>query len=719
MAVYHPYARAVLETSGLVSYWRLDDGIHERATDEAGTQHGTYFDVIRGGAGALNSFTSVIDDEVRPNSRKPCIEYTRMPGQRVEVPHNVAHWLSGGGTIETWIRTRVSDATIQVILAKFGATGYAFYVSSDRKITFQGNATPVNSSVNAIELDTWHHVAATWDADGAVAIYVGGVSVGTGSVTVADPVTPLMIGAIGASLTSDGWQDEVALYNRPLDQTELAAHYALRLEPTPFIGVMIAGIDRTAEPDPIVDGSAGLGWTDQLNGRGELNVTVTDTPVMGFRPLDGHPVIVFEDEVRRFSGNLYEPQEQLSPDRTLMFYQCSAVERSGLCDRFSVLKIYDQTPSQTIVADIVATFMGQEGISIAGVETGPVIERAIFDDISVTQAFNEISELIGYAWWIDEYDVLNFRPRMALAAPATLDLETITSGTLRIRPDREKFRTRQILKGGKALTDPRIEISVGDGTRRVFSTAFPIGAVPTVEVSRNGGPYVGETVGILGVDEGFQWYWNLGMPQISQDESGTVLADTIDRVRVTYRGQFNLKLDYLATAAASARAAIEGGSGIHTHVEIRPEIDDLNQGIQTVFALIDRYAKLGKIIDCETREQGFRSGQIVPVQVIEHGVDAEYLIDGLTANIPPGMREIRYAITALQGDPYGSWQAFFRDLINLRRRFTLEREDESLTVVRSVAAPVLAGVDLLVDATAPESRIGFMTIGRGEIGANP
>jgi hypothetical protein len=475
------------------------------------------------------------------------------------------------------------------------------------------------------------------------------------------------------------------------------------------IQVMLSGVDRTE----FVDGDAGVSWSDQVNGRGQLSITFADVPG-GFRPEDGQEILILEDSVRRFGGHLYEPEEYLTPDRSLMFYECSAVEFSAIPDRFTVQRVYEEELFEDIIADIVTEDMADEGITL-DVDAGPQIERAVFDDVSVSDAFNDLAELVGYAWWIDEDRVLHFHARDAIVAPATLDHDTIRSGSLRVRVDREKYRNKQVLRGGKALTDARAETSVGDGERRVFATAFPIGAEPVVEVSYSGGAFTAETVGIRGVEEGTDWYWNLAEAQVSQDESSTVLSSA-DVVRITYRGQFNLKIEYTDLLQVSARQALEGGSGIHTFVENRPEIESLNQAIQTTFAFIERYGRMGKVISAETREPGLRVGQLIPIDVSEHSLDGDFLIDTITATIPPGMEEIRYSLTAREGDPFGSWQDFFRQLLHIRKPLTLARQDEGLTTIRTMNVPVEASVGLVVDEAAPETRIGYMTIGRGEIG---
>lgn len=491
------------------------------------------------------------------------------------------------------------------------------------------------------------------------------------------------------------------------------------------IVVKVADVDVTDK----VDGNKSTRWTDQLNGRGQLSISFCDEPG-GFRPRDGHEVLVIEDGVRRFGGHLAEPDEYASPEMDLLFWDCTADDFSAIADRYTVTRVYVAQTVDAIVKDIIAKDIdSDENITTTGVDEGPTIARAVFNDVTVAEAFNQLAELTGRAWWFDANRGAHFKARTAVAAPSSLTTvgtdPTVQAGTVRIRADRQNYRNKQILKAGKDLTLARTETLVGDGTRRVFGVAFPIGATPTVKESRAGAAFAAKTVGILGVDSGKDWYWNVGLAQVSQDTSGTVLAAptdtsdpaTGDRVQVTYQGQYAIKVQFTNTAEVAARAALEGGGGVHTHVESRPNIESAAQALDTTLALISRYGQVGRIVTAASLKPGFAAGQLVPVELPVHGIDEDMLIESVDAEVIPGTWTINYTVRAMSGDPFGGWQKFFRDLVQGGKPYVIEQEGEILILVRVATAPVLAGATVDVDTAAPVSTIGTMTLGRGEIGA--
>jgi hypothetical protein len=519
-----------------------------------------------------------------------------------------------------------------------------------------------------------------------------------------------------------------------------------------LLGGVDAGDKRLATSD--------LSWQDQLDGRGTLSVTFRDRSDSGWRPQDGQELLVVEDTSfelatsddapiltvddaplatgaeRLFGGNLLEPNEweEVGSDGEddgaavgpFLFFECQAVEFSAICDRRIVTAIYEQQSLEQIVLDIVEHFLDGEGLTTSGVEAGPTIEKAIFPDVTVTQAFNDLAELTGYSWRIDQYKVLHFRSRTSIAAPAALDGDTLLAGTVHVTRSKEKYRNTQIVRAGSDLTDPRTETRVGDGVSKAFVTAFPLGGVPTVEESRGGGAWTAKAVGILGVESGKDWYWNLGQAQISQDDGGTVLAAptnpanpaTGDRMRITYRGSFPVKTQYADALEIAARRAIEGGSGIYAAVEDRPEIDSAQSALDVAIALLARYGQIPVIVEGVSRVAAFAPGQIASVSFPRHGLEnVEMLIDQVSAKYDDDLGEVWYTVHALSGDPWGGWQNYFRQLQRRGRATVIGREGEILVITRLSAVGATCGDAVAVETAAPESRVGIALVGIGEVAA--
>jgi hypothetical protein len=166
-----------------------------------------------------------------------------------------------------------------------------------------------------------------------------------------------------------------------------------------MVSVIVGDLDVT---DFVEAGT--LRWENQINGRGQLTVrfgvlnNITDGIAVGggspigllfaitapsgfipagpeWRPEDGAEIFVLEDGVRRFGGNLIEPEEEASPGSDLLFMNCTGIEYSAICDRRLVARAYTNQTLGDIVRDIVAQDMSDEGIDVSAVETATLSRR--------------------------------------------------------------------------------------------------------------------------------------------------------------------------------------------------------------------------------------------------------------------------------------------------------------------------------------------------------
>lgn len=210
--------------------------------------------------------------------------------------------------------------------------------------------------------------------------------------------------------------------------------------------VKVAGIDRTEEWQRTADTS----WEDPLNGRGTGRIRFGDA-VGAFAPSDGQSFEIIDGGVTAFAGILMEPDQHEPEKAGFVMYDCQLADFNILADRRTVGENFDNIAIELIVSGIVTDHMAGEGISLAGVETGPTL-TSLNPNIKATESFNDLSDQTGRAWYIDLDAVtgltMNMHARTSISAPAIVDGDMALLGTVKVREDRQKYRNEQIIRAG-------------------------------------------------------------------------------------------------------------------------------------------------------------------------------------------------------------------------------------------------------------------------------
>lgn len=448
----------------------------------------------------------------------------------------------------------------------------------------------------------------------------------------------------------------------------------------------------------------------RLNARNRASFGLID-PTGSYRPTVGAEVIIADGAIRYFGGFVDSYTEQLTIDgnQTALSYEVECVSYDALCDRRLVAASYEsgtQTLS-TIVADVVTNFLTGDGITTTNVDTGPVIERLKFNYEPASRVFDELANITGYAWWVDENKALWFKPRAGVAAPFAID--ATNARRVSINRTTESYRNKQLIRAGVDLTASRTESFTGDGAQKAWTLVYPVGAVPT-SITVGG---VSKTIGIRGVDTGADWYWNLGDPVVSQDDGAAAVGAGV-AIAVTYQGQFPILINAQNDSGIASLAAASNASGIYEAIEDRANLNDDDAAISVGEGLLRRYGAIPRRLTFETDTAGLRPGQLLSATFGPHAVSGSWLVDSVAAVDRNGL-DLVWTVEALDGESLGGWEAFFSAL-STAGKVAEFRENEVVILLRSLAETVTLADALTASSAAPESRVGYAIVGFSEVG---
>lgn len=425
-------------------------------------------------------------------------------------------------------------------------------------------------------------------------------------------------------------------------------------------------------------------------------------------------------------------------------YSYSCVDFDEVASRRIVAEAYSAQTTAAIITDLISNYLSEEGVSAGTVATGPTISSIVFNYETAAASLDELAIRSGFSWRINKSKGLDMQPREEKLAPYNISSTLRPYQSITLTKSKRDYRNTQYVRAGQDLTDSRTETFDGDGTVRTFTLSYPAGTEPTVEVNS-----VSKTVGIRGLETGFDWYWNKGEFIISQDDAGTILNPG-DTLEITYQGLFPIIVQADDPSEIAARAAIESGSGKYERVVTDPNIDDDEAAFDKADGYIDRYGKIKEQVEYVTDELSWTqiaapqmlfedgsgilfedgspmmyerpssleetldAGQLQNINLSDHGINADYLIDSVRA-VALENNELRYTVRALSGKAVGGWTEFFRRMATQGQRFAI-RDNEVLVRLKKVSDQMGAADSVVAATAARGGTIGTDAIGLTDFG---
>ena len=362
-----------------------------------------------------------------------------------------------------------------------------------------------------------------------------------------------------------------------------------------------------------------------------------------------------------FGGFIWDPEQSPIASDGGLFWNISCVDNHYLADKRLIAVSYEDKTCGFIVDDIYDNYLADEGITIGNIELGDTLLEAVFNYVSVTDAFDKLAEAAGFVWFIDENKALYFQARDTTAALWAIvgDMTDIKlKGTIKMSGGNPQYRNRQYIRGGRDVTAPQTETFTADGDMVSFTVGYPINAEPTVK--EDGG--AAETMGIKGIDDAVAYYWSKGDPVVvaaAAPANGVV-------VTIEYIGQYDILVLATDEDEITAQAAIEGvGTGFVDDISDEVKLDDKEAAFDAAEAKLDMYGVDSKKLSFTTLRSGLEVGQLLTVTYAPFGLSAEeMLIEAVTLN---GRHEdVEYNVLAIQGPVTGSWAKFFKGLADMK-----------------------------------------------------
>jgi hypothetical protein len=249
-------------------------------------------------------------------------------------------------------------------------------------------------------------------------------------------------------------------------------------------------VDRT---DQIRSYSLSLGTTKEAStGRLEVNAYGSK-----YVPDGEDEVRIYDGEDVVFGGFIVRVAQRVEQG-PVVIYECELKNKVHRLDYKLVNVSFENETAHDIIDTIVEDFSGP-GITTNNVEddASAVITSIVFNNVPPSEAIQQIADLFGKEWYVDEEGDIHFFSKLSEAAPFNL---TDTNGkasfdSIEIVKDYTQIRNSVLVEGGEELSQSEESDSfLGDGTTHTFSLSRKYADI-TVEVEG-----VPQTVGIANIN---------------------------------------------------------------------------------------------------------------------------------------------------------------------------------------------------------------------------
>ena len=446
-------------------------------------------------------------------------------------------------------------------------------------------------------------------------------------------------------------------------------------------------------------------FSGDLNGRWTLSAQLEGgkTGYPGTRPVRGSAIEIndgLSPLAIYFAGNISRIVERHHPGTTALQFDVEARDYNHIPARRLVTAEYENQSLYDIVEHINTNFMNGEGITLGSVynpsPAAPIIaEKLTFRYESVASCFNRLATITGYQWYIDFSKVLHFAEYKVAAAVAFTITDTSTNWRdFEVEISDEDYRNRQ---------HERTEIAVA-ATAGSFSPTNPTESPITAFAGQTSFPTSGivtemRRITVDGVDKtfynvpsgesipgsGYDFYALVGgigffalgwgpavggeivlcdylgdWSMYSTGAGGVTSADPAAGVRVVTAED---------AAAQTARAAIEGGSGIWEAIEEQRNISSAAALQAIAEGRIRQYAVDASHVRFTTDDGAdLLPGQRIVVNRAMHGINATYLIERIEQDWVRARPDFfRTRVTCTTAEPYGQSSGFVEKLVETAR----------------------------------------------------
>ena len=265
-----------------------------------------------------------------------------------------------------------------------------------------------------------------------------------------------------------------------------------------------------------------------------------------------------------------------------------------------------------------------------------------------------------YFWYTDEWKVIHLSERTVSDAPWDVDDTAGSAGnvllSVAVVNSHNQLANDCYVIASEYLQNVTTVTFAGNGTATTFNLPSPAVVAPTITL--NGNP---QTVGILNIDVGMDWYWAQSSSVITQDAGGTVLG-AADALAVAYQLSSPGVGVAFNNQGLTDREAVEGTGCLYQSSTTFATPINQDGLLAIAESLAAEYGTIPQQINAMTLRPGLQVGQFQTINLADIGVSGQFLISALTLTSTNNI--LTWSYTAIGGSNIGNQITAWAKFIN-------------------------------------------------------
>jgi len=305
----------------------------------------------------------------------------------------------------------------------------------------------------------------------------------------------------------------------------------------------------------------------------ELRLTLTKKSGQN-TPEEGQE-IVFKDGARfLFAGHISRIDPSETGEGQLITYRIEATDYTYILINKNAQISYENQTLAYIVDDLLTQYVAAGyGFTHVNTETGPTINTISFNHISLRKAFEKLSQVTGYEWYVDYEKDVHFFAKTSKPAPEDFTDSTANFEEVDMSVDTSQVRNSIVVRGGREESSSYMEQDFkGDGEAREWILREKPKTMVDILLDTGGG-FVSQAYGVdvLNDDTGNDFMFNY-QEKFIRATATTTTPNTSTTLRAQFYYEVPVLVKVTSSTSIAAMAALEGGDGKHEYVITRPDV---------------------------------------------------------------------------------------------------------------------------------------------------